>query len=66
MKRRSGWVERVHRMDDEQFICSRTLCSLENANAQLQRYQRWDNNFSLLVLDRKSPLQYRRDIFANV
>jgi transposase InsO family protein len=56
--RHNGKVERVHCMDDERFYTNRTFYSLEDANAQLQRYQRWDNNFPLLVLGRKSPLQY--------
>jgi hypothetical protein len=53
-------------MDDERFYTNRTFYSLEDANAQLQRYQQWDNNFPLLVLGRKSPLQYWRDNFLNV
>ena len=64
--RHNGKVERVHRMDDERFYPNRIFYSLEDANAQLQRYQRWDNNFPLLVLGRKSPLQYWRDNFSNV
>jgi transposase len=64
--RHNGKVERVHCMDDERFYTNRTFYSLEDANAQLQRYQQWDNNFPLLVLGRKSPLQYWRDNFLNV
>ena len=62
--RHNGKVERVHRMDDERFYSSRSFYSVEDANKQLQPYQRWDNNFPLLVLGRKSPLQYWRDNFA--
>lgn len=47
--RHNGKVERVHRMDDERFYPKRTFYSVKDANEQLQRYQRWDNNFSLPV-----------------
>lgn len=60
--RHNGKVERVHRMDSERFYPNRKFYSLNDANEQLQRYQRWDNNFPLLVLGRKSPLQFWRDI----
>ena len=60
--RHNGKVERVHRMDNERFYPGRTFYSVEDANQQLQRYQRWDNNFPLLVLGRKSPLQFWRDL----
>ncbi len=56
--RHNGKVERVHRMDSERFYATRTFYSVKDANEQLQRYQRWDNNFPLLVLGRKLPLQY--------
>lgn len=59
--RHNGKVERVHRMDSERFYPNRTFYSVRDANEQLQRYQRWDNNFPLLVLGRKSPLQYWRE-----
>ena len=62
--RHNGKVERVHRMDSERFYADRKFYSLEDANEQLRRYQRWDNNFPLMVLGRKSPLQYWRDNFA--
>jgi len=62
--RHNGKVERVHRMDSERFYPNRTFYSVKDANEQLQRYQRWDNNFPLLVLGCKSPLQYWRDNFA--
>jgi len=62
--RHNGKVERVHRMDSERFYPNRTFYSAKDANEQLQRYQRWDNNFPLLVLGRKSPLQYWRENFA--
>ena len=62
--RHNGKVERVHRMDSERFYSNRTFYSVNDANVQLQRYQRWDNNFPLLVLGRKSPLQYWRELFA--
>ncbi len=62
--RHNGKVERVHRMDSERFYYDRKFYSVEDANSQLQRYQRWDNNFPLLVLGRKSPLQYWRDLSA--
>ena len=61
--RHNGKVERVHRMDSERFYANRTFYSVIDANVQLQRYQRWDNNFPLLVLGRKSPLQYWRENF---
>lgn len=64
--RHNGKVERVHRMDSERFYPNRTFYSDKDANEQLQRYQRWDNNFPLLVLGRKSPLQYWRENFAHV
>lgn len=64
--RHNGKVERVHRMDSERFYQNRTFYSIKDANTQLQRYQRWDNNFPLLVLGRKSPLQYWRENFAKV
>jgi len=64
--RHNGKVERVHRMDSERFYAYKTFYSLEDANKQLQRYQRWDNRFPLLVLGRKSPLQYWRELAANV
>ena len=63
--RHNGKVERVHRMDSERFYPGRKFYSLEDANRQLQRYQKWDNNFPLLVLGRKSPLQYYRDIASS-
>lgn len=62
--RHNGKVERVHRMDSERFYTNKTFYSLEDANKQLQQYHRWDNNFPLLVLGRKSPLQYWKDISA--
>lgn len=62
--RHNGKVERVHRMDSERFYPNRMFYSVEDANQQLQRYQRWDNNFPLLVLGCKSPIQYWRDISA--
>ena len=62
--RHNGKVERVHRMDSERFYANRRFYSLEDANRQLQRYQRWDNNFPLLVLGRKSPLQYWQELSA--
>lgn len=62
--RHNGKVERVHRMDNERFYPNRTFYSVKDANEQLQRYQRWDNNFPLLVLGRKSPLQYWRELSA--
>jgi len=62
--RHNGKVERVHRMDNERFYPNRMFYSAKDANEQLLRYQRWDNNFPLLVLGRKSPLQYWRDNFA--
>jgi len=62
--RHNGKVERVHRMDSERFYINRTFYSVKDANEQLQRYQSWDNNFPLLVLGRKSPLQYWRENFT--
>jgi len=62
--RHNGKVERVHRMDSERFYTNRMFYSVKDANEQLQRYQRWDNNFPLLVLGRKSPLQYWKENFS--
>lgn len=62
--RHNGKVERVHRMDSERFYANRKFYSLEDANKQLQRYQRWDNDFPLLVLGRKSPVQYWWELSA--
>ncbi len=62
--RHNGKVERVHRMDSERFYQNRKFYSVEDANKQLQHYQRWDNHFPLLVLGRKSPIQYWKDISA--
>ena len=62
--RHNGKVERVHRMDSERFYPYRQFYSVEDANQQLQQYQRWDNNFPLLVLGSKSPIQYWRENFA--
>ena len=64
--RHNGKVERVHRIDQERFYDNRSFYSVEDANNQLKRYQRKDNNFPLLVLGRKSPLQYYKDIAAYV
>lgn len=58
----NGKAERVHRMDGERFYADRVFCWAEDANRQLRRYQRWDNHFPLLVLGRKSPLQFRKDL----
>ena len=41
-----------------------TFYPVEDANEQLKRYQRWDNNFPLLVLERKPPLQYWQENHA--
>lgn len=64
--RHNGKVERVHRIDQERFYDVRSFYSVEDANMQLKRYQRMDNRFPLIVLGRKSPLQYYKDISANV
>jgi transposase InsO family protein len=64
--RHNGKVERVHRIDQERFYDGRSFYSVEDANAQLKRYQRKDNRFPLLVLGRKSPLQYYKDLLSNV
>ena len=64
--RHNGKVERVHRIDQERFYDSRTFYSVEDANEQLKRYQYKDNRFPLLVLGKKSPLQYYRDLSANL
>jgi transposase InsO family protein len=58
----NGKVERVHRIDQERFYEGRSFYSAEDANAQLKRYQRMDNRFPLIVLGRKSPLQYYKDL----
>ena len=60
----NGKVERVHRIDSERFYPNRTFYSVKDENEQLQRYQRWDNNFPLLVLGCKSPIQYWRENFT--
>jgi len=64
--RHNGKVERVHRIDQERFYEGRSFYSVEDANTQLKRYQRNDNRFPLIVLGRKSPLQYYRELAANV
>lgn len=64
--RHNGKVERVHRTDQERFYDFRTFYSVEDANEQLKRYQRNDNRFPLLVLGRKSPLEYYSELSANV
>ena len=64
--RHNGKVERVHRIDQERFYDFRTFYSVEDANEQLKRYQYKDNRFPLLVLGKKSPLDYYRDLSANV
>jgi Transposase and inactivated derivatives len=64
--RHNGKVERVHRIDQERFYDVRSFYSVEDANTQLKRYQRMDNRFPLIVLGRKSPLQYYKDLSANV
>ncbi len=64
--RHNGKVERVHRIDQERFYEDRRFYSLEDANMQLKRYQRTDNRFPLLVLGRKSPLEYYKEISAKV
>lgn len=40
--------------------------SVENTNTQLKRYQKKENRFPLLILGRKSLLQYCSDPAANV
>lgn len=62
--RHNGKVERVHRMDSERFYAIRKFYSLKDANEQLRRYQKWDNSFPLLVLGRKSPIQYWKELSA--
>jgi transposase len=64
--RHNGKVERVHRIDQERFYESRSFYSVEDANIQLKRYQRSDNRFPLLVLGKKSPLQYYKELVLNV
>jgi len=64
--RHNGKVERVHRIDQERFYDGRSFYSVEDANTQLKRYQRNDNRFPLIVLGRKSPLQYLMEFSANV
>lgn len=62
--RHNGKVERVHRIDQERFYQDRVFYSLEDANEQLQRYQRQDNNFPFLVLGKKSQIQYWKELSA--
>lgn len=64
--RHNGKVERVHRIDQERFYNGRSFFSVEDANRQLKRYQHYDNRFPLLVLGRKSPLQFCRELMAIV
>lgn len=64
--RHNGKVERVHRIDQERFYEGRSFYSAEDANTQLKRYLRNDNRFPLLVLGRKSPLDFYKDLSANV
>jgi len=56
----------VHRIDQERFYDVRSFYSAEDANMQLKRYQRIDNRFPLIVLGRKSPLQFFMELSANV
>lgn len=62
--RHNGKVERVHRIDQERFYNYRSFYSARDANNQLKLYQYKDNRFPLLVLGRKSPLQYLKDLSA--
>ncbi|MCL1829633.1 MAG: DDE-type integrase/transposase/recombinase, partial [Oscillospiraceae bacterium] len=64
--RHNGKVERVHRIDQERFYDFRSFYSVEDANTQLKGYQRSDNRFPLVVLGRKSPLQYYHELISNV
>ena len=64
--RHNGKVERLHRIDQERFYDGRSFYSVEDANMQLKRYQRNDNNFPLLVLGRKSPLEFCKALLAKV
>ena len=64
--RHNGKVERVHRIDQERFYDVRSFYGVEDANMQLKRYQRMDNRFPLIVLGRKSPLQFFKELSANV
>jgi len=63
--RHNGKVERVHRIDQERFYDGgRVFFSVDDANLQLKPYQTKDNHFPLLVLGRKSPLQFLRQFIA--
>jgi transposase len=64
--RHNGKVERVHRIDQERFYENRSFYSVEDANMQLKPYQRNDNRFPLLVLGRKSPLDFFKELSPNV
>jgi len=65
--RHNGKVERVHRIDQERFYDGgRIFYSVEDANMQLKTYQRKDNQFPLLVLGRKSPVQFYQDLISYV
>ncbi len=64
--RHNGKVERVHRIDQERFYDVRSFYSVADANTQLKRYQRMDNRFPLIVLGRKSPLQFFMELSASV
>ena len=64
--RHNGKVERVHRIDQERFYDSRVFYSVEDANEQLRRYHYKDNRFPLIVLGKKSPLEYYKELARNV
>ena len=64
--RHNGKVERVHRIDQERFYNYHTFYSVEDANIQLKRYHRKDNHFPLLILGRKSPIQFYKELSQKV
>ena len=59
--RHNGKVERSHRKDNEYFYAVSTFYSLEDFNVQLQRHNRWYNNFPMRPLGWTSPRQFLRN-----
>ncbi len=62
--RHNGKVERVHRIDQERFYTGRTFYNVEDAHMQLKRYLYKDNRFPLMVLNKKSPLEFWKSLSA--
>lgn len=54
----NGKVERSHRKDAERFYKNRVFYSLEDAQKQIQRYEREYNRFPMGPLGWNSPIEY--------